>query len=125
MADETQIQTALAEIVKARDDAAAPLTFTAEAAKASDDRSEAQFRANLPQVPGGWTTVRDGILKASVLFGEVAKAIARFHDPTATQITLDQMATARGLAEHECKLNVATKKGKHFIEVTVLDGIIC
>lgn len=123
MADE--IEDAIAVIATARDEAAKPLVFTKEAAAASDQRSKSQFEASLPQIDGGFETVRAGLIRASTLFGEVAKAVARFHHPNATEIRLDEMSSARAFIERECKLRLAKKKGKAVEDVSVLDGLVC
>jgi hypothetical protein len=120
-----EIDDALAAIVAARNEAAKPLVFTDEAGAASDRRSRSQFEASLPLIDGGFETVRVGLLRASILFGEVAKAVAKFHDPNATHITLDQMNSARAFIERECRLRLAEKEGKRAEDVNVLDGLVC
>src|SRR5690349_21372659 len=122
---EKEIAAALEQIVIARDAAAAPLTFATDAAAESDQRSADQFRASLPQVKGGFATVKKGLLHASSLFGVLAKTIAQFQDPAATQINLDQMHIARAAAEKACRLTLATQKGKTPTTVDVSDGLIC
>ncbi|HXI29537.1 MAG TPA: hypothetical protein VNG89_13960 [Vicinamibacterales bacterium] len=119
------IQAALDAIVIARDAAAAPLVFTPDAAKASDDRSIAQFRANLPLVNGGFAVVKEGMLHASALFGALAKTIAQFDDPAATVINLEQMSIARTAAERACKLTLARTLNKALESVSATDGHIC
>jgi len=122
---EPEIADALAAITKARDAAARPLTFNAKAAKESDDRSVGQFRANLPLVRGGFPSVKDGLVEASRLFGTIAKAIAKFQDPGATEISVEQMRIARAAAERACKLTLATKKRKSIESVSASDGLLC
>jgi len=122
---EPEIADALAQIVIARNAAAAPLVFAADAAAESDERSVGQFRATLPGVPGGFLTVRDALLHASALFGALAKTIAQFDKPVATEITLEQMRIARTAAERACKLQLATIKNKPIESVSVSDGHIC
>ena len=122
---DSQIASALGEIVAARNAAAAPLHFTAEADKASNDRSVTQFRATLPKVTGGFATVRDGLLRASTLFGTLAKAIAQSDDPAATQINVQQMSIARAAAEKACRLTLAKQKNKSVESVGAADGLIC
>jgi hypothetical protein len=122
---EKEIEAALAEIVIARDAAAAPLTFTEEAAEASDETSRSQFRANLPLIPGGFASIRKGLLSASALFGSTAKALAQFQDVRATEITLSQMELAREFAEQACRLRLGEARGKDPATVDVSDGLAC
>ena len=118
-----EIEFALNEIVIARDAAAAPLRFTPDAAKASDEQSKSQFKANLPRIKGGFASVREGLLAASALFGSTAKALAQFQDPRATQITKDQMELAREFAEAACKLKLAEQHG--VATPGVAEGLVC
>ena len=122
---EKEIEAALAEIVIARDAAAAPLAFTEEAAEASDEMSRSQFRANLPLIPGGFASIRQGLLAASALFGSTAKALAQFQDIKATEITLTQMELAREFAEQACRMRLGEAKGKDPSTVDVSDGLAC
>ena len=120
-----EIESALNEIGIARDAAAAPLTFTAAAIAASDEQSRGQFRANLPQIPGGFATVRAGLLSASALFGATAKALAQFQDVRATQITQDQMELAREFAEAACKLKLSQLHSVPVSATGVKEGLVC
>jgi hypothetical protein len=123
---EAQIESALKEIVIARDAAAAPLKFSSDAAALSDEMSRGQFRASLPLVSGGFTSsVREGLLAASALFGSVAKSLAQFQDIRATEINKEQMQLARAVAERACKLKLAEVKQKHPDTVDVSDGLLC
>jgi hypothetical protein len=123
MADD-EIKRAVKECIAARKAAAAPLVFNAKALKIANQRTLAQFTANL-QAVGGWKVARPALLKASTLFGAVAKAIARFHNPKAKVIGVDEMASARVLMEQECKFKVAKSKKKHPSAVTTSDGLVC
>jgi len=120
-----EIETAKSEIAIARDYAAAPLVFSSDAADTLSSRDEGQLRANLPRIEGGWATVRDGVLKASGLAGEVARAIALFQDPDATEITVEQGNLARSVAERACKLKLAEVLEKEPDELSVEEGFIC
>ena len=122
---ETEIENALAEMEQARNDAAKPLAFTAQAAEDSDERSRGQFRASLPLIDGGFERVREGLLDASALYGRLAKELALFDNPNATEIAIDQAQTARLAAERACKLKVARKLSKAASEVRPSDGIPC
>jgi hypothetical protein len=122
---EVQIQTARGECADARNAAALPLVFNDVAAQKATDRDESQLRASLPQIPGGWPTVRLPVLRAATLSGAVAKAIAQFQDPDARTITEEQMFNGRGIAEKECKLKLAIVVGKDADEVDVSDGLVC
>ena len=120
-----EIQSALTEIAIARDAAAAPLRFTPDAAAASDEQSRGQFLANLPQIRGGFATVRDGLLGASALFGATAKALAQFQDVRATEITKEQMELAREFAEAACRLKLAQQHGVSPSNAGVREGLVC
>jgi hypothetical protein len=122
---EAQIDAALAVIVKARDEAASPLVFTDQAKTASDERSKGQFRASLPDIKGGFATVQDGLVKASRLFGQLAKQIALFENPEAQQISVSQMEIARGAAEEACKLRIAGIAKKPVESVGTAEGLVC
>lgn len=119
------IANALAECIAARQAAAAPLKFSAEAAAEANQRSESQFRANLPLIPGGFAAARTNLLRAATLFGAISKAIALFHDPAATEITRDQMASARAVMERECRFKVAAVARKAPDAVGVAEGLVC
>lgn len=126
MADiETEIASALPEMAKVRNDAAKPLVFSDAAAAAQDERSREQFRGSLPLIKGGFATVRTGLLEASALFGTLAKELARFDDPSATEISAAQAQLARETAESACKLKVAKKLQKSVSLVKASDGIPC
>ena len=122
MADE--IKLALKACIAARSTAAKPLVFNAKALKMANQRTLAQFSANLAAV-GGWKAAGPALLKASTLFGSVAKAIARFHNPKAKVIGVDDMASARVLMEQECKFKIAKSKKKHPNAVSTSDGLVC
>lgn len=123
MAD--QFEQMLAECVAVREEAAGPLTISAQATQEANDRSLAQFRQNLPNVPGGIAAARDSLLRASKLLGALSKSIALFHNPGATEISADAMASARIVVERECRFRVAKAKGKDPADVDVSDGMIC
>lgn len=121
-----QIEDALREIVIARDAAAAPLRFTADAAAASDEQSRGQFQANLPSIKGGFAgDVRKGLLEASALFGAIAKAIAQFQDIRAIEINTEQMELARAVAQKACRLRLADATGKRLDELSPTEGLVC
>jgi hypothetical protein len=122
---EHEIQIALNEIAIARDAAAAPLRFNPAAAAASDEQSRGQFEANLPQIDGGFATVRDGLLAASALFGATAKALAQFQDVRATDISVEQMELAREFAEAACRLKLAQRHGVRPSDAGVREGLVC
>ena len=122
---ETVIKHALKEMEKARNDAAKPLTFTTEAAEASDERSRGQFRANLPTITGGFPVVREGLLEASALFGKLAKELTLFENPAAKEIPKERAMFAREISEHACKVRVARKLRKDPNDVKPKDGIPC
>jgi hypothetical protein len=119
------ISAAMAECAVARAAAARPLAFSAEAEAETRRRSEAQFRANFPLIPGGWTTCRPAVLKASLMLGDVARAITVAIRPEATEITLDYTKIARLIVERECKFKVARAAGKDPNDVSVADGLVC
>lgn len=122
MADD--IQAAVDACIQARENAAAPLKFNAQALQMANERTLAQFTANL-ETAGGWKAAGPALLRASTLFGATAKAIALFHNEHATEIGVDEMADARMLMEKECKFGLAKKKGKHHTVVTARDGLLC
>ena len=115
----------LDECDAARAEAALPLKFTEEARLQARNRSEAQFRANVPLIPGGFTKIKSGILRASTLTGALAKAFALCHDPDAVDISPKIMARARTEVEKECKIRVGAKLGKPPEAVGVSDGVPC
>lgn len=119
------IDRALDECEAARAEAAKPLTIHPDATADARERSEAQFRRSLPQIPGGWQTVRRNVLKASSLYGTVGRVLALFHDANATEIMPAQMETARMVIERECKFKIATKKGRPLDKVGARDGLVC
>ena len=123
MADE--IDAALDACDAARAEAALPLRFTEEARLMLRNRSDAQFRANLPLIEGGFQRIKKGILRASTLTGSLAKAFQLFHDPTAKEIVLQHAVRARVEIEKECKIRVGAKLGKPPEAVGVSDGIPC
>src|SRR5215475_1536651 len=94
------IEDAVNQCIEARVIAAAPLVFNAEALKFANDRTLAQFTANLERA-GGFGKAGPAVLKAARLFGATAKAIALFHDPNAKEIDIDAAASARKLVEGE------------------------
>jgi hypothetical protein len=118
------IKAAVNECIQAREKAAAPLKFNAEALRLANDRTLAQFTANLERA-GGFKAAGPALLRASILFGATAKAIALFHNERATEIGVDEMASARMLMEKECKFGLARRKGKHHTAVTAADGLLC
>lgn len=118
------IQAAVDQCIRAREEAAAPLKFNAAALKFSNDRTLHQFTANLAAA-GGWEAAGPAMLRAATLFGATAKAIALFHNPRATEIGLDEAGTARDVMERECRFGLAKRKGKHHTEIGVADGLIC
>jgi hypothetical protein len=120
-----EIETAKSEIAIARDYAAAPLLFSSEAATQLTDRDDGQLRANLPSIVGGWTTVRDGVLAAAKLTGEIAKTLARFEDPAAEEITLEHATLARTVAERACKLKLAKDEQTDPDDLKVEQGYVC
>src|SRR5688572_10179488 len=121
-----QIEDARRQIVIARDAAAAPLTFSAAAAAESDEQSRGQFRASLPSIRGGFSgDVRDGLLKASALFGAIAKALAQFQDVRAAEINVEQMRMARAVAQKACRVRLADMTGKRVDEVSTAEGLVC
>ena len=122
---EPEIAAALDAIVKARDAAARPLKFSKAAAEQADKRSVGQFRANLPVIPGGFASVKKGLVDASKLFGSMAKSIAKFQNPAAKEISVEQMEIARAAAERACKLTIASKKKKSLESVSAPDGLVC
>jgi len=115
----------LQECNQARDNAANPLHFSADAAAESDDRSRGQFRANLPRINGGFPAVREGLLQAFALYGAVAKMLAQFDDPAAAEITVEHMRIARIVSERACKLRLAGKTNKAVESVSASDGLVC
>ena len=121
MADEIDLM--LDECDAARAAAALPLVFTDAARLMARNRSEAQFRANIPLIPGGFTKIRSGILKASTLTGARAKAFAEFHDSDVIEV--EHMARARTEVEKECKIRVGRIVGKPPEAVGVSDGVPC
>jgi hypothetical protein len=118
------IKAAVNECINAREKAAAPLKFSAEALKQANDRTLAQFTANL-EAAGGWKAAGPALLRASTLFGSTAKAIALFHNEHATEIGVDEMADARNLMEKQCKFGLAKRKGKHPTALRASDGLLC
>jgi hypothetical protein len=122
MADEVEL--AMRECIAARSAAAAPLVFAQAAFEAANNRTEAQFQANLAAV-GGWAAARTALLLASTLYGATAKAIALFHNPNATEIGTDEEQSARKLMEQECKFRIANIVNKPPEAVTVADGQVC
>jgi hypothetical protein len=119
-----EIETAVDECIKARAQAAAPLTFNAEALKFANERTLAQFTANLA-LAGGWRAAGPALLKAATLFGATAKAIALFHNSRATEIDIDAAAGARKTVEEECKFGLAKRTGKHPTAIKSSDGLVC
>jgi hypothetical protein len=120
-----EIDTALAEIASARNYAAQPLTFTTDASDLLEERGRGQLEATLPDIAGGWETVRDAILSAAGLVGEVAKAVALFQDANATEINVEQAALARTVAERACRLKLAADLQKDPEDLDVSDGWVC
>ena len=120
-----EVETAKSEIAIAREYAAAPLLFSSEAATLLTDRDDGQLRANLPRIEGGWTTVREGVLRAAGLTGEVAKVLARFENENAEEITEEQANLARTVAERACKLKLAKDQQKDPDELSVEQGYVC
>jgi len=118
------IQAAVNECIEARVKAAAPLKFSSEANQIANARTLGQFTANL-ETAGGWTAARPALLRAATLFGATAKAIALFHNANATEISKDEMASARELTERECKFGLAKLKRKPHTAVTANDGLVC
>jgi hypothetical protein len=118
----SEIEDAVKECIAARVEAAKPLAFSAEAKKFADDRTLAQFTANLGRA-GGWKAAGPALLKAATLFGATAKAIADFHG--ADKIGLDAAASARKTVEEECRFGLAKRTGKHPTAVNSKDGLIC
>jgi hypothetical protein len=118
------VQSAVDHCIEARVRAAAPLVFNAEALKFANERTLAQFTANLATA-GGWSKAGPALLKAATLFGASAKAIALFHNPGATEIDLDAAASARKIVEAECKFGLARRTGKHHATVGAPDGLVC
>lgn len=123
MADD--IQSAIAECSAARSKAAKPLVFSKEAIASLEERSDAQLQASLPQISGGWEKVKDEVLRACTLVGTVAKQIAEFQNPDATEITLEQAGLARSVAEKACRLRLAEKSKKPVAAVGVNEGLVC
>lgn len=121
----TEFERALNDLINARNDAALPLTFAADATAEQNDRSDGQLRANLPQISGGWDAVKEAVVNIATLFGEIARTIARVQDPNATVITKEQAGLARKLAERACRLSVAGQARKSADEVGVAEGIVC
>ena len=120
-----EVETAKSEIAIAREYAAAPLLFSSDAATELSERDDGQLRANLPRIVGGWTTVRDGVLRAAALNGEIAKTLARFEDPEATEIKLEHATIARTVTERACKLKLARDQQKDPDELGVEEGFVC
>jgi hypothetical protein len=120
-----QFESALAEIVAARNRGALPLTFSADATAEQNARSDGQLRLNLPKINGGWDDVRDGVTHIAMLVGEAAKAIALFQNREAAVITKEQAAVARFIAERACRLTVAGQTGGNPDDVGVSQGIVC
>lgn len=120
-----EVTMALAECAAARAAAARPLTFSAESEAETRRRSEAQFRANFPLIPGGWTACRPAVLRASMMLGDVGKAITLAIKSGATEISLDDTKIARLIVERECKFKVAKAAGKEPDAVNVSDGLVC
>jgi len=118
------IKAAVNQCIKARENAAAPLKFNAEALEAANARTLAQFTANL-ETAGGWEAAGPALLRASTLFGATAKAIALFHNEHATEIGVDEMADARTLMEKQCRFGLAKRKGKHHTALSARDGLLC
>ena len=122
MADD--IHAAVNECITAREKAAAPLKFTAEALKSANERTVGQFTANLERA-GGWKKAGPALLRASTLFGATAKAIALFHNEHATEINVDEMGAARKLMEEQCKFGLSKRTGKPLAAVNAADGLLC
>jgi hypothetical protein len=120
-----EVGAAKSEIAIAREYAAAPLLFSNEAATLLTQRDDGQLRANLPRIVGGWTTVRDGVLRAAGLTGEIAKTLARFEDTEAEEITVEQATLARTVAERACKLKLAKDQQRDPDELSVEQGYVC
>ena len=118
------IQAAVDQCIKAREEAAAPLKFNAAALKFANERTLTQFTANLAAA-GGWEAAGPALLRAATLFGATAKALALFHNPRANEIGLDEADTARTLMEHECRFGLAKRTGKHATAIGVPDGLVC
>lgn len=120
-----EIDLALDECEAARAEAAKPLTIDPEATAIARERSEAQFRQSLPQIEGGWQRVRKNVLRASTLYGTIGRTLALFHDPNATVIRAEQMATARIVVERECRFKIATHSGRPLDTVGAREGLVC
>lgn len=120
-----EIQIAVDECAAARAAGAAPLLLSAEAVAELAERSKGQFRTAFPQIPGGWPAVRAEVLSASELVGTIAKAIARFQDPKAQEITVEQARLARTAAEKACKLRLSDITGKPTAAIGVTEGLAC
>src|SRR5215471_6156128 len=118
------IQEAVNQCIEARVKAASPLVFNAEALKFANNRTLAQFTANL-EIAGGFAKAGPALLKASTLFGATAKAIALFHDPNTKEIDMTAAASARKVVEEECKFGLARRTGKHPTAVNSRDGLVC
>ena len=123
MADD--IKAAIAECSAARSRAAKPLVFSKEAVASLEGRSDGQLRASLPRIPGGWTSVKDEVLRACTLVGSVAKQIAQFQNPDATEISEEQAGLARSVAEKACRLRLAEKSKKAATAVGITEGLVC
>ena len=119
-----EIQAAVNKCIKAREEAAAPLKFNAEALAFANNRTHDQFAANLERA-GGWKAAGPAMLRAATLFGATAKAIALFHNPQAEEIDKDETITARTLMESQCRFGLAKRKGKDPAAIDVNDGLVC
>jgi hypothetical protein len=120
-----EVETAKQEIAVAREYTAAPLLFSSEAATLLTDRDDGQLRANLPRIVGGWATVRDGVVAAARLTGEIAKMLARFENANAEEIAVEQATLARTVAERACKLKLAKDQQKDPDDLSVEQGYVC
>jgi hypothetical protein len=119
-----EIDTAVAECIEARAEAAKPLKFNREALDWAHTMTHGNFTENLARV-GGWETAGPNLLRAATLLGATAKAIALFHNPRATEINIHAAKTARAIVEKECRLGLASRTGRHPDTVGVADGLIC
>ena len=122
----TEIEQALAFCKAARQAAALPLHFVKAAEDKANLESLGQFQRNMTLV-GGFANpkVKDSLLRASTLYGELAKAFALFQKPGTKEILVRHADRAREIMEQECHLRVAHVKGKPVQNVTVNDGVMC
>jgi hypothetical protein len=109
---------------KARAAAAAPMTFAADADREANERTRAQWEANLTAI-GGWDVAGENLLRAATLFGRLARAFQEFRRPGSTVIDLDQMRKARTIMEETCQFRVAMARKKAPGTATVADGVAC